>query len=122
MRKLAIIVLLMQAVVMMAAPPSKNPADYPIAVKVVASRYGICGTEGCQELEAVINGQLVALKGESGSGVLALGTYPAKLSKTGFVPRHMNGYDTFVVYRLLLPDGNIRDYDVVGIGTVPANP
>lgn len=122
MKKLVLAVLLMQAVAMVAEKPSTNAADYPIAVKVVASHYGPgFGVVTCQKLDAVINGQLVELQGESGSGVLALGTYPAQLSKTGFVPKHTNGYDTFVVYRFLLPDGNIRDYDVVGIGAA-ANP
>ncbi|MBB5065120.1 hypothetical protein [Granulicella mallensis] len=120
MKKLVLALLLMQAPFIFAAKPSSNPADYPILVHVVVSRFisGRMGDVGYQELDAIIDGQQVELQSEGGSGqgVLALGDYKAQLSNTNFIPKRLNGYDTFVVYRFLLPDGTIRDFDVVGLG------
>ena len=118
MKKLAIALLLVQTTFLCAAKPSSNPADYPITAHVVFSRYipGAGSVVGYQQLDTIINGQQVELDGENGLGVLALGDYKAQLSTTNWIPKHLNGYDTFVVYRFLLPDGTIRDFDVVGLG------
>jgi hypothetical protein len=93
------------------------PADYPITIHVMYSRYQLNPGQ-YQLLEVVINGQRMELKSEgaSGVGVLALGDYPAQTHKYKFAPSKPNGYDTFVTYRFLLPDGKIRDFDVVGLG------
>lgn len=121
MKKLAIALLLVQPAFLCATTkPSSNPADYPLTVHVMVSRYITAqpGIDGYQQLDAIIDGQRVELQSEGGSGqgVLALGDYKAQLSHTGFIPKHPpNGYDSFVVYRFLLPDGTIRDFDVVGL-------
>jgi hypothetical protein len=112
-KKLAL-ALLLQTPVVFAAKPTSNPTDYPITVHVVFSRYDTRAIT--QQLDAIINGQQVVLQSETGAGVLALGDYKALLSQTRFIPKRLNGYDTFVVYRFLLPDGTIRDFDVVGLG------
>ena len=116
MKKLALALLLVQTTFLCAAKPSSNPADYPLTVHVVFSRYDTHSVE--QELDTIIDGQQVLLESEgtSGTGVLALGDYKAQLSKTIWIPKHPNGYDTFLVYRFLLPDGTIRDFNVVGLG------
>jgi hypothetical protein len=119
MKKFALALLLMQAPFIFGEKPSSNPADYPITVHVVVSRF-IPGTKEeayHQQLEVIIDGQRMELRSEGGSGlgVLALGDYKAQLSNTGFVPKHPNGYDTFVTYRFLLPQGVIRDFDVTGL-------
>ena len=120
MKKLAVALFLMQTTFLCAAKPSSNPADYPLTVHVVFSRYtpGAGGGLGYQQLETIIDGQQVELQseGSSGMGVLTLGDYKAQHSTTSFIPRHPNGYDNFIVYRFLLPDGTIRDFDVVGLG------
>ena len=118
MKKLVLALLLMQTTFLCATKPSSNPADYPITVHIVSSRYipSTGGPVGYQQLDTIINGQQVELAGENGTGVLALGDYKAQLSTTNFIPKHLNGYDTFVVYRFLLPDGTIRDFDVIGLG------
>jgi hypothetical protein len=118
MKKFVLALFLVQSISLFAAKPSSNPADYPITVHIVYSRYipGTGGQVGYQQLDTIIHGQQVELAGENGLGVLALGDYKAQLSTTNFIPKHLNGYDTFVVYRFLLPDGTIRDFDVVGLG------
>ena len=117
MKKLVLALLLVQTTFLCAATkPSSNPADYPLTVRVVFSRYDSHNLY--QQLDTVIDGQQVELQseGNSGMGVLTLGDYKAQLSKTTWIPKHLNGYDNYVVYRFLLPDGTIRDFDVVGLG------
>ena len=117
MKKIALALFLMQTTFLCAATkPSSNPADYPITVHVVFSRYDFHNT--CQQLDTIIDGQQIELQSEgtSGMGVLALGDYKAQFSKTTWTQKHPNGYDNYVVYRFLLPDGTIRDFDVVGLG------
>jgi len=117
MKKLAVALFLVQTTFLCAATkPSSNPADYPLTVHVVFARYDSHNLY--QQLDTIIDGQQVELQseGNSGMGVLRLGDYKAQLSKTTWIPKHLNGYDNYVVYRFLLPDGTIRDFDVVGLG------
>ena len=120
MKNLVFALLLVQTTFLSAAKPSSNPADYPITVHIVFSRYipGRMGDVDRQQIDTIVDGQQVELQSEygTGKGVLALGDYKAQLSTTNFIPKHLNGYDTFVVYRFLLPDGTIRDFDVIGLG------
>ena len=96
---------------------SSNPADYPIAVHVIWSRYvPTAAAQGYQQLDAVIDGQQVELKGENGSGVLLLTGYKAQLHRDNTTDKHFNGYDIGRIYRFLLPDGTIRDFDLIGLG------
>jgi hypothetical protein len=119
MKKLALALLLLLPTTILAEKPSTNPADYPIIVHVVCSHYNNSAPlQIFQLLDVVIDGQQMELQseGNSGVGVLALGDYHAQLYKNNFIPKKLNGYDIFVVYRFLFPDGNIRDFDVVGLG------
>ena len=52
--------------------------------------------------------------GENGFGVLALSDYNAKLYRTNAASP--KSYDISRVYRVLLPDGTIRDFDLIGHG------
>jgi len=128
MKKLVLVVLLMQTTFLGAEKPVVNPADFTITVHVVYSHYVLyppgpaAGYVGYQKLDAVINGQQVELRGEEGLGVLTPGDYKAQLTKDKFVPGNPNGYDMFVVYKFLLPGGAIRNFDVVGLGPAAANP
>jgi hypothetical protein len=118
MKKLALTLLLLQPLAAFAATKSASPADYPITVHVAYSRYEGFATPPYQLLDVIINGQQMELRSEGGSGigVLALADYRAQLRKARYTPKNLNGYDSFDCYRFLLPDGTIRDFDVVGLG------
>jgi hypothetical protein len=119
MKKLALALLLLQPFAVFAATKSANPADYPVIVHIVYSRYDVYESPAFQRLDVVIDGQQMELRCEGGgTGVLALADYHAQLRKgkaTG-APSKLNGFDSHDCYRFLLPDGTIRDFDVVGLG------
>ena len=93
-------------------PP--NPADYPLAVHVVASRALFTNNQSIQQLFAVVDGRQVELEGSS-AGVLALGDYKARLIGS-YTPTKPNAYDIRVAYEFLFPDGHTRPYGVTGLG------
>ena len=118
MKKFAVVFFLLQPIALFAATNKATPADYPIIVHVAYSRYEGFANPTYQLLDVVINGQQMELRSEggSGTGVLALADYHAQLRKARYAPRNLNGYDSFDCYRFLLPDGTIRDFDVIGLG------
>ncbi len=85
---------------------------------------GSPGLGGLQKLESMIGGQQVELQGTTGLGVLTPGDYKAMSITTysalgvvnGYIPKHLDGFDNFIVYRFLLPDGSTRDFYVIGLG------
>jgi hypothetical protein len=122
MRKLVLALLFLQPAVLLAAD-KPNPADFTVKVHVISSVAQTSGgdtrTYFSQVLETTIDGQAVELTGSS-QGVLALGDYPARVSKKIFVPHNPNTYDIYRGYDLLLPDGTTRTYTVTRLGPAPA--
>jgi len=115
MKKIVLIVFLLQAVGMMAEKPKPNPADYTLTVHVIGSQGE--GEAMYQHLEVVIDGQQVMLQG-SGRGVLALGDYKAKLTGGVNPIKPANDHDRFEGYEFLFADGTTRYYEVVGFGVL----
>ena len=113
MKKMALIVLFLQSTLLLAASDKPNPADFPVKVHVVFSRY--VQSVGYQQIEALIDGERVELTGFS-RGVLALGDYPARITPKVHGPKNPNTYDIYKGYEFLLPDGNLRTYQVTAMG------
>jgi len=73
---------------------------------------------GPQRLDAIIDGQPIELSSFANyPGVLKLGDYPARISTKETAPKSWKPYDRWVIYELLLPDGKVRSYYMIGIGT-----
>jgi hypothetical protein len=127
MKKMALMFLLLQTTLLLAAADKPNPADFPVKVHVVSSAATeICGGAGpcayIQVLVTVIDSQPIELQGNS-DGVLALGDYPARISSSIHARnKHPNSYDIYRGYDLLMPDGTARTYTVTRIGPVPTHP
>jgi hypothetical protein len=113
MKKMALMFLLLQTTLLLAAADKPNPADFPVKVHVVFSRAVLVG--GYQLIEAVIDGQRVELTGYS-LGYLALGDYPARISLKVHGPKNPNSYDIYKGYDFLMPDGKVRTYHVTAVG------
>src|ERR1035438_10932552 len=90
MKKMALIFLLLQTTMLLAAADKPNPADFPVKVHVFFSRAVLVGSY--QQIEAVIDGQRVELTGFS-LGYLALGDYSARISLNVRGPKNPNDYD-----------------------------
>ena len=118
MKKLALILIFLQATILYAAKPLPvNPADFTITVHVTTSRFSISYKDWWgQQLDTLIDGQHIELIAIGQRGVLAPGDYKARLVTADRIPKHPNGYDIFRIYRLLLPDGTTRDYDLITLG------
>jgi hypothetical protein len=121
MKKMALMFLLLQTTLLLAASAAPNPADFPVKVHVVFSRY--VTSTAYQQIEAVIDGQRVELTGLS-LGVLALGDYSARISTKVHGPKNPNTYDIYKGYDFLMADGKIRTYQVTAMGqsAFPAPP
>jgi hypothetical protein len=137
MKKLAVALLLLLTAgtaFAFGAKRSTNPADYPLTVHVVFSHYHINDephSDGYQLLDAFLDGQQVELRGRSNLGVLNPGDYKAQRvttyaelgdGVTGFIPKHANPSDNFIVYLFLMPDNSVREYYLVGLGPKAASP
>ncbi len=121
MKKLALVLLLFLSASAFAATHKPNPADFTVKVHVISSSSPRA-LANYQVLETTVDDQPVELTGFS-QGVLALGDYPARLSKTVRPPSsHPNTYDIYRGYDLLMPDGTTRTYTVTGLGPVVTNP
>jgi hypothetical protein len=112
MKKTLLMFVLLQTSLLLAAG-SPNPADFPVKVHVVFSRY--VSSAGYQQLEAVIDGERVELVAYS-QGYLALGDYPARVSTKIHGPKNPNSYDVYKGYDFLMSDGKIRTYQVTAVG------
>ncbi len=119
MKKFALALLLLQTFAAFADTKSANPADYPVIVHVVYSHFDVYDKPALQRLDVVIDGQQMELRcNGGGTGVLALADYHAMFRKGKALgaPSKTNGFDSHDSYRFLLPDGTIRDFDIVGLG------
>jgi hypothetical protein len=117
MRKLVLALTLFLTPISFASTPPANPADFPITVHVVFSHQSSpSATNPAQRLDAVVDGQQIELFSGDSYGVLAPGDYKAQLATTSYIPKHLDGYDIFRIYRFLLPDGKTRDFFLVGLG------
>jgi hypothetical protein len=122
MKVLAIILLLLSPSALRAEKPKPNPADFTVTVHVVRSRIYPPGAYSIQHLDTIIDGMSAELQTSAPYyGVLAPGDYKAQLATTSYIPKNPNGYDIFRVYRLLLPDGTTRDFNLVGLGAAEKN-
>ena len=115
--------LLLFPVLLPAQQAQARAAGFPLTVHVVFSRNSGPFLPGASyhQLQAVINGQQVELAG-GGGGILALGDYPARLAAKSGAPRNNPVYDVYQAYDLLMPDGQIRNYVVTGLGPPATNP
>ena len=113
MKKMALLFLILQTTLLLAAADKPNPTDFPVKVHVVFSRAVFVTSD--QQIEAVIDGERVELTGSS-RGVLALGDYTARISLKVHGPKNPNSYDIYKGYDFLMPDGNVRTYHVTAMG------
>lgn len=124
MKKVILLSVLLQTTLLLAAGDKPNPADFPVKVHVVFSRYVMTAGQ-YQQIEALIDGVRVELTGES-FGVLALGDYSARAATKLItrVPKNPNTYDLYKGYEFLMPDGKTRTYQVTAMGQAqfPAPP
>ena len=124
MKKIALLFLMLQTSLALAASDKPNPADFTVKVHVISSGtlwFG-ASTAYVQVLETVIDNQAVELRATNSDGLLALGDYPARLLAVWQQPKHPNSYDIYRACDLLMPDGTKRTYVVTRIGPAPANP
>lgn len=96
-----------------------NPADYTIAVHVQSSHLvEFCGdsTNGnsvCswqQKLTVLIDGKKYELQSGPKVALLRVGDYKAKIAKD----ETQRSYEYLRTYEFLFPDGQTREYSVIG--------
>ena len=116
MKKMMLMVLMLQSSLLLAAADKPNPADFPVKVHAVFSRYVLTAGSD-QQIEAIIDGQRVELTGYS-AGFLALGDYSARVATKPLIhgPKNPNTYDVYKAYEFLMPDGKTRTYQVTAVG------
>ncbi len=84
---------------------ARNEKDYPVTVQVISS----ANFNGFQDLDVVIDGQNLELRGPLGKyGALDCGDYQAKLVKDQHKFREWKQ-----TYELLLPDDKTRRFSVI---------
>jgi hypothetical protein len=121
MKKMALMFLLLQTTLLLAASAAPNPADFPLSLHVAASRLVPNGAGSAQELDVIAGGIKYELMGNalsnSGKGIRVLhvglipvGDYKAKLVKADYKPDYL----LFLSYEILLPDGTSATFSVVG--------
>ena len=119
MRKLALLLILLQTSCLLAATP--NPADFPMTIHITSSasrwQYANGLNNTYQVLQTVIDGQQIELSGNAG-GVLALGDYPARVSPKITSPKGWSAYDILKGYDFLMPDGKIRSFVITSISNI----
>jgi hypothetical protein len=119
-KKALFAILLFVPVMALAEKQPANPADYTIAVHVQSSRLvDFCsdvtnGVSVCyweQVLSVVIDGNKYELQSaRTAMNVLRLGDYKAKIAKD----ENKHAYEYGRTYEFLFPDGQTRQYFVVG--------
>lgn len=119
MKKVLIALLLIGPSLGWAEKPKPNPADFTIAVHVQSSHLvEFCGdsTNGnsvCswqQKLSVLIDGKKYELQSGSKIELLHVGDYKAKIAKD----ETQHSYEYLRTYEFLFPDGQTREYSVVG--------
>jgi hypothetical protein len=112
-------ILLLTPALALAAKETPNPADYTVAVHVQSSRLVLsCGdvTNGnsiCtwyQRLTVIIDGKKVEIESGAVKNLLRVGDYKAKIAKD----ETQHAYEYSRTYEFLFPDGQTRQYFVVG--------
>jgi len=113
MRNIILALVLLASTICWAEKSAPNPAGYTITVHVLASRlvHNFDSGNTGQELTALIDGKkYVLLENHFGNDVLRVGDFKAKIVKDQ-TPR---AYEYQRVYEFLFPDGQTREYTVVG--------
>jgi hypothetical protein len=115
MKKIIFVIFLILPVLALADKPKTIPADYTVAVHVRASRLlEFCGgSGGCyyeQDLSVTIDGKKYELQSGFKGELLRVGDYKAKIAKD----ETQHAYEYSRTYEFLFPDGQTRQYSVVG--------
>jgi hypothetical protein len=119
MKRILYVIFLIIPAMAWAEKPKANPADYTISVHVQSSRIvdfcsdvtqgsNVCSWE--QNLTAIIDGKKYELQSGTRVKLLRLGDYKAKITKDD----SQNAYEYMRTYEFLFPDGQTRQYVVVG--------
>ena len=94
--------------------PAPNPADYAITVHVQASRLALShyvNLVTVQQLTVLIDGKKYELQERySRNDVLRVGDYKARIA----ADQTQRAYEYQRTYEFLFPDGQVRQYSVVG--------
>jgi len=114
MKKAILALLLLAPSISWAVKPAPNPADYTITVHVQASRLAqshYVNLATVQQLTVVIDGKKYELQERyPGNDVLRVGDYKARIAED----KTQRAYEYQRTYEFLFPDGQIRQYYVVG--------
>ena len=117
MKKAILFVLMLTSLCSWGEKAQPVPADYTIAVHVQSSRTKTEYNEGrfyaYQQLSVVSDGKHYKIRGDVSprtSYVLRVGDYRARILKPDAGP----AYEYKRTYQFLFPDGQTRDYEVVG--------
>jgi hypothetical protein len=119
MKKALFAILFLIPTMVCAEKAKPNPSDYTVAVHVQSSRLvlfcgdvtggsSVCSWE--QHLSVIIDGKKFEIQPQVAKNLLRVGDYKAKIVKD----ETPNAYEYFRVYELLFPDGQTRQYSVVG--------
>ena len=128
MRTAAVFALCLTSSTLYAATPAADPSQFTVKIHVLYSQVilnpdGKFAPDSKQQLDASIGTQQVRLLSEDNlTAVLAAGDYLAKGPTQQKHRSSKANYDLAQAYELLLPDGQTRTYDVVGLGTAVPNP
>jgi hypothetical protein len=119
MKNVFLAILLLIPTLVCAEKTKPNPSAYTVAVHVQSSRLvlscgdvtggsSVCSWE--QHLNVIIDGKKFEIQPGTAKNLLRVGDYKAKIVKDD-TP---NAYEYQRVYELLFPDGQTRQYSVVG--------
>jgi hypothetical protein len=119
MKKVLISILLIAPSVGWTEKPKPNPADYTITVHVQSSQlveFSGDVTQGSsvsgwqQKLSVIIDGKKYELQSGFKIELLRVGDYKAKITED----ETLHSYEYLRTYEFLFPDGQTRQYFVVG--------
>jgi len=102
MKKMALMFLLLQTTLLLAASAAPNPANFPVKVHVclfaLRDQHSVPADRG---RDRRATGELTGFS----LGVLALGDYSARISTKVHGPKNPNTYDIYKGYDFLMADG-----------------